>query len=372
MGAFAIACLVFAAGCFAALALRLSGIVRRESLAAVLLPLFVAALAGGGYAWFTASRAAGTGGMQLDAIAPAAGDMQDLSRQIRGKLGPDASPPAQQAGDLHALSAKLAEKLARDPKNAQGWALLARSYANIQQFSDAAGAFEKAAKLLPRDASLLADWADARVMAQGRKWDKQALQIVEQALAADPRNLKALALAGTEATERGDYRKAATYWSRMKAAAPAGSPELEQAEANLAEAQSMTGGKGAAPANPPPAAAAAIAPSLSGRISLDPAFKDIPAQAVIFVIAKDPKGAGPPIAAKRFSALELPLAFQLGEADAMVPGRGLSEFAEVLVSARLSKSGDALPKAGDIESKVVLVRVGSSDIMLRLGTARAN
>ena len=371
MSAFAIACLVFAAGCFAALALRLSGVVRRESLAAVLLPLFVAALAGGGYAWFAGPRAIGAGGTQLDASNPGAGNLQDLSSQIRRKLGPDAPPAPQQAGDLHDLATKLAEKLARDPKNGQGWALLARSYANIQKFGEAAAAFEKAAKLLPRDAALLADWADARVMSQDRKWDKQALQLVEQALAADPKNLKALALAGTEATGRGDYRKAATYWSRMKAAAPAGSPELQQAEANLAEAQSMAGGKGAAPENPP-APSSGAAPSLSGRVALDPAFKDIPPQAVIFVVAKDPKGGGPPIAAKRFSALELPLAFQLGEADAMVPGRGLSAFAEVLVSARLSRSGDALPKAGDIESKAVLVRVGSGDIQLRLATARAN
>jgi cytochrome c-type biogenesis protein CcmH/NrfG len=248
MNAFVIGCTVFAAGCFAALALRLSGALRRESLASVLLPLLVAAVAGGGYAWYAGPRATETGGASADASNARGSDLQDLSRQIRSKLGEESAGGApaapRPAGDLHELSRNLAAKLERDPANGQGWALLARSYANIQQFSDAEKAFEKASKLLPRDAALLADWADAHVMAQGGKWDKLALQLVEQALTADARNLKALSLAGTEATARRDYRKAATYWTRIKTAAPAGSPERQQAEANLAEAQALASGKG--------------------------------------------------------------------------------------------------------------------------------
>jgi cytochrome c-type biogenesis protein CcmH len=199
MNALATACIAFAAGCFAALALRGTGAVRRDGLAALLLPLLAASIGGGLYAWYAnpAQRAQSAATRE---IAPAGGnsEMQELANQMRGKLGEGPAgtpaPAKRQAGDLHDLAKQLAAKLERDPGNAQGWALLARTYANIQQFADADRTFEKASKLLPGDAQLLADWAEARVASQGGTWDPRAREILKRALAADPRNEKAVAL----------------------------------------------------------------------------------------------------------------------------------------------------------------------------------
>jgi cytochrome c-type biogenesis protein CcmH/NrfG len=202
MTAFALACVVFAAGCFAALALRGTGLVRRDGLFGVLMPMLIASIAGGLYAWYAIPNPQGEPAQSEAAAAPHGGDeLQNLANQMRAKLGAEppaaSAPPAvRPAGDLHDLAKQLAAKLERDPGNAQGWALLARSYANIQQFGDAEKAFEKAAKLLPRDAQLLADWAEARVVGQGGKWDARAQQLLKQALAADPRNPKAVSLSG--------------------------------------------------------------------------------------------------------------------------------------------------------------------------------
>jgi cytochrome c-type biogenesis protein CcmH/NrfG len=213
MSAFAIGCVVFAAGCFAALLMRLAGMGRRGSLADVLLPLLAASLAGGAYAWYAGSHVASETQVNLADAPPGhgTGELQDLASQLRGKLGANSTPaeiPARRnAGDLNELARQLAEKLKRDPGNGQGWALLARSYVNLQQFADAEQAFEKAAKILPRDAALYADWAEARVMAQGLKWDKRSMELLGQALAADPKNPKALSLAASEASARGDTRK---------------------------------------------------------------------------------------------------------------------------------------------------------------------
>jgi cytochrome c-type biogenesis protein CcmH len=252
MSSLAIACIVFAAGCFAALALRQFEAVRRDSLASVLLPLLAASFAGGVYAWYATPRAAGEAHLaQAGVPAHEGSEMQDLASRLRSKLGEESSPgtaPARRAaGDLNALALQLAEKLKNDPANGQGWALLARTYANTQQYGEAEKTFEKAAKLLPRDAQLLADWADARVMTQGGQWDKRARELVQQALSADPKNLKALSLAGSEALERNDFRNSATYWSRMKAAAPANSAEAREAEAHLADSQARLAGKPTAP-----------------------------------------------------------------------------------------------------------------------------
>ena len=215
-------------------------------------PVVTAAASGGLYAWYetratpaaTAGVVPGTkaGGMQ----AGTGGDLNELGRQLANKLGDNAQPipetPKRDAGDLGELSKRLAEKLERDPGNAQGWALLARSYANTQRFGEAERTFAKAAKLLPGDAALLADWADAYVMAHDRKWDRRAEELVQQALTIDPKNLRALALAATGAGARGDHKAATSHWARLKAAAVPGSAEAREAEANLAQASAA--GKG--------------------------------------------------------------------------------------------------------------------------------
>jgi cytochrome c-type biogenesis protein CcmH len=158
-------------------------------------------------------------------------------------LAPQSAEPKPVGGDLNALSRRLSEKLAKDPNNGDGWLLLARSYREIRQFKEAEEAFSKAAKLLPADAALFADWADVYVMSHDRKWDAKANDLVAQALKADPKHLKALALAGSAAFDAGDYKKAAGFWKRMKAVAPADSMEAKEATANLAEAEARLGGK---------------------------------------------------------------------------------------------------------------------------------
>jgi cytochrome c-type biogenesis protein CcmH len=157
-------------------------------------------------------------------------------------------------GDLKVMAGRLAEKLTKDPANAEGWALLGQTYVEIGQFKLADQAFAKAAALRPRDAKLLADWADAHVVGNGRHWDKRARELVVRALAADPKQLKALALAGSAAFDRHDYKKAIGYWKKMRAAAPAGSMDVKLADANIAEATAVMTGKRPAPAadTPPP------------------------------------------------------------------------------------------------------------------------
>ncbi len=152
--------------------------------------------------------------------------------------------PKAAGGDLRDHSRRLAEKLEKDPDNGVGWLLLARSYREIRQLKEADEAFAKADKLLPPDAAMLADWADAYVMGNDRKWDAKAKELVSRALKADPKHLKSLALAGSAAFDQGDYKAAAGFWKRMKAAAPPESMEAKEAEANLAEAEARI--KGAA------------------------------------------------------------------------------------------------------------------------------
>ena len=146
-------------------------------------------------------------------------------------------------GDLKLMAGRLAEKLNKDPGNGEGWALLAQTYMELRQHKEAAAAFAKADAAAPLDAKALAEWTDAHVVSSGRKWDAKAKELLARALAADPKNLKALALAGSEAFERGDYKGAIASWKKMKATAPAGSMDAKLADANIEEATAVMSGK---------------------------------------------------------------------------------------------------------------------------------
>ena len=152
-------------------------------------------------------------------------------------------PAARTGGDMNEMVKRLADKLAKDPSYGEGWALLGHSYIEVHQYAEATTAFARAAAILPPNAALLADWADAYVMSHERKWDKESRDIVKRALAADPRHLKTLALAGSEAFDRGEYKEAIAYWNRMKAAAPANSMDAKLADANIQEATTRMTGK---------------------------------------------------------------------------------------------------------------------------------
>lgn len=174
---------------------------------------------------------------------PAAANVPEPSL-LKG-MSPEPKGQAANAGDLNTMVKRLADKMEKDPNNGEGWLLLARTYGELRQPEKAAKAYARAAALVPPDANLLADWADAHVVAQGRQWDDEARDIVKRALAADPKHLKALALAGSEAFARGDHKSAIGFWKRMQAAAPADSMDARLAEANIKEAtDAMGAGKG--------------------------------------------------------------------------------------------------------------------------------
>jgi cytochrome c-type biogenesis protein CcmH len=111
--------------------------------------------------------------------------------------------------------AKLAKKLEDNPNDPQGWAMLARSYSEMQNYKEAAAAYEKATTLTTNDANLWADYAYALAMARGRLMEGEPTDLVNKALQIDPKNEKALILAGSAAFEAKKYDQAIDYWQRV-------------------------------------------------------------------------------------------------------------------------------------------------------------
>ena len=251
-------------------------------------------------------------------------------------------------GELEAMTEKLATRLKENPENAEGWLMLARSYRHFKRYEDSARAYGNAVARLAPDASLLADYADVLAAAQGRL-DGEPEKLIAKALQIEPRNLKALALAGSAAFNRKDYSQAARHWEQM---VPLVAPESEQARAihaNVEEARALAGiapGRKMAAASAIPVAPARV----SGTVQLAPelAGKAGPGDTVL-IYARATAGSRMPLAIVRKEVRELPVSFALDDTMAMQPGMTLSNHPQIIVAARISKSSNAMPQPGDLQ-----------------------
>ena len=271
------------------------------------------------------------------------------------------------------LVAKLAVKVRERPDDARGWSLLARSTAALGRFEESAKAYEHLATLVPDDAQVLADYADSLGMAQGQKLAGKPFELVKKALAIDPANKKALALAATASMELGRNAESISYWERLAAALPPGSDDEKEVQEVLGELRRKTGGapslaaapKAAAPAKA--AAAPAAGKSVSGVVTVAPEVASrIQAGDTLFVFARAEGGPRAPLAVLRGSAKELPLRFALDDSMAMSPQWSLSGASDVRIEARVSKSGNAMPQPGDVIGSSSVVKPGARDVRIVL------
>jgi cytochrome c-type biogenesis protein CcmH len=231
---------------------------------------------------------------------------------------------------------RLAAHLRANPDDVGGWKLLARAYAVQGRFEDAAAAYAKAALRAPRDAQLLVDFADVLAMAHGQSLQGEPEKLVLRALELEPANLKGLALAGTAAYERKDFAGAAAHWEKMLPLVPPDSEGARAIRENVAEAKSKQ--------------KASAGAALRGTVSLSPKLKDKAAlDDTVFVFARAAEGPAMPLAVARVRVRDLPYRFSLDDSMAMTPAMKLSAHPRVIVTARVSKSGNASAQPGDLQ-----------------------
>ena len=308
----------------------------------------VLGLAIAGYAW--------KGSPGLKPVAAAAAAAPDAEEQAARK-------------QIEEMVDKLAQRLKDKPDDATGWQMLGRSYTVLGRVDDALPAYAKAVALRGNDAGTLADYADALATKNGGQATAESDAIVARALLANPTHLKALALAGTSAFERADYASAVRYWEQMALSLPPDSPDAPRLQASLAEARKRGGI--AAPATvttATPAAPSAVANAgVSGTVALSPALagKANPTDTV-FVFARAAQGPRMPLAVLRAQVKDLPLSYKLDDSMAMAPSARISGAAQVIVGARISKSGNAIPQPGDLAGESAPVAPGASGVAITI------
>ena len=269
------------------------------------------------------------------------------------------------ADEFKEMTVKLAARMQQNPGDAEGWKMLGRAYRAMERFGDANDAYRKALELKPDDAELLADYAESLALAAGRSLAGEPTRLLDRALKLDPRSTKVLTLAGSAAFERKDYRGAIGYWDSVLKQ-PGVSGELAQAlQKGVDESKARLAGKSVA-------AAAAGKERVSGTVNLDDSLMGkVRPEDTVFVFARASDGPRMPLAIVKIKVADLPYQFSFDDSSAMMPEMKLSRFADVVIGARVSKTGGATPSVGDLEGTSGRIKPGRTGVRVTINRAFA-
>ncbi|WP_395682973.1 c-type cytochrome biogenesis protein CcmI [Dokdonella sp.] len=283
-----------------------------------------------------------------------------------------AAAPADEHGpDMQKAIEALAARLAQQPDDVEGWALLARAYQATGRTQESLDAYRHAHELAKDNPAVTVEYAQAlAVVAPDHRIQGESRDLLEGVLKVDASNQRALWLLGISDYQAGHYDAAIARWNTLMPLLEAGSEVAASVKQQIAEAEAKRDGKETpAPMRPPAressqgiaasaaptkdtaaSGTAAAAPRLTVQVSLDPKLAGkLDADATLFVFARAASGPPMPLAIQRLKASQLPLTVTLDESMGMLPNMKLSMFPQVVVGARISKSGNALPQSGDLQ-----------------------
>ncbi len=265
----------------------------------------------------------------------------------------------QKAPSMAELVQKVKDHLRDNPDDARGWFMLGRTYLSLQQYPEAVTALQRSYDLIPDEPAVLLALADALAMTQNGSMAGEAEHLVSLALKIVPDNPTALWLAGLAAEQGGRNREAFDYWMSLlplldedpqsREEVKTLLTELKQKNPELPEldfpAQAAAPPMMSAPANP----AAVADTGVAVNVTLDPQLSSkVSANDLLFIYAKAASGPPMPLAAKRLKVSDLPVKLTLSDADAMMPQMKLSSFDDVVIGARISRSGNPVAQPGDL------------------------
>jgi len=283
------------------------------------------------------------------------------------------------AGSMNEVTASLEARLARDPNDREGWRMLGRTYLVGGNAVKAAESYEKANALAPqKDIDLQLDLAEALVLTDDPAVQPRARAIIDDALAADAGNQKALWYQGVIAVRAGDNETAKKNWTKLLEGNPPPeirdviTAQLKELGVEVAAGTAATGtpmaasagGMGAGPMSGGTAGdGASTGRTIRISVKVDPALAgNLKPGTTLFVAAREPGIPGPPIAAKRISTDDLPAVVVLSDADTMIAGRDLSSVNDVEIVARVAYGGTAVTASGDLIGRAVQKKGGSENL----------
>ncbi len=285
-------------------------------------------------------------------------DPAKLAAQQQQQQQQQQQPSQQQpTSSMEQAITSIKARLKENPGDLEGWSILGHAYASLQRFEDASQAYERANSLSNfSNPKLLVSQAETMALSQGRVISDKGVELINKALSIQSDNPFGLWLAGWAAYQRESYPNAVQYWERLLPVASKVSPELgKQLPQYIADAKQRAGINTVEPMLPqtqkPQVAEAqtAAGPTVSAAVTLNPelAAKASP-EDTLFIYARAAQGPRMPLSLARHQVKDLPVEVTLDDSMSMMPAMKLSNFPKVVIIARVSKSGNAMPQTGDL------------------------
>lgn len=256
--------------------------------------------------------------------------------------------------NIAAILETIETRLQQQPNDEKGWSVLGNTYMAMGKFDEAQRAYRKLLQLTGNNPHVLTQLADALTMKNNGNMQGEPEQLIRKALSLDPNHAETLWLAGMAALQNKQAAKAKTHWQKLLPML-ANMPEQQQELRTLIK-QANNAISTAGVTNKKLVAGKKI----TVQVSIDDTLlQQVQPDNSVFIFAKAQQGttAVPraPLAVKRLTVADLPIEISLSDADAMMPQLTISKFDNIVVSARISKSGDPIAKAGDLQSEILAV-----------------
>ena len=271
---------------------------------------------------------------------------------------------AKELPSMEEMIVGLKKKTDENPDDPNAWYLLGRLYAATEQFPLSVEAYEKLVVVSDRQATALVVLADSLAMTQGGKLAGRPISLVNEALEKDPTHTTALWMAGQSAGDQKQYLEAIDYWERAAQGLQDDKEMLAELRTMIDEAKVLAKGAGmeVAEVSLPQTIPGS---SIAIEVTIDPSLLgQIGERDVLFIFARAVSGPPMPLAAIKRQARELPVSVVLDDSNLLRPGTSLSQFQQLKLGARVSRSGQPMAQSGDLQSKVQVVEVGSKDAIL--------
>ena len=290
---------------------------------------------------------------------------------VKTAVAEQVSPP-ENMHSVEEMVTGLEARLQTQPDDGEGWRMLGRSYLVMNKYLDAANAYGNARKILGDDPQLLADYSEALILSNNNVLTSDAVELVNLSLENNPDEPKALWIAGYANFEQGNIPETLSYWERLLKILPPGSNESRSLLDNINQIRRQAGMEPAAQdqdtdtkvnylvekatRNVPnqPVSASAI----DVQVSLDTSLSDrADPDNTVFIFARASEGPRMPLAIIRKQVKDLPIKVTLDDSLAMSPAMSLSKFRQVIIGARVSRSGNAMPASGDLTGTSAVVQL---------------
>jgi cytochrome c-type biogenesis protein CcmH len=250
------------------------------------------------------------------------------------------------------MVASLQKRMEENPDDPEGWVILGRTLKTMQRYAEAETALRNANRLLPDNALVMVELAEASLFASGSpQVSDEMRQLLEAALKIDPQQQKGLWLLGMAAAQDGDHAKAVSIWQQLLGLLDPASGAAQTVSQQI-EMSREKGGLASAAQDEP-------VESFTGfELPVDITLADdlagpLPANSILFVFMHPAGQKGMPLAVKRIPSPRFPLSTSFSNKDLLQPGTSLDEYPELDVSARISMSGIANTASGDYQATTV-------------------